>query len=92
MLGVALGYQRLAEFVGAGTTVVGSSVQRTERHNGGQDLLEQTARMTSAIWNVKDRLWRTIFAPIFTNLSRSVVMDLFYLDGQLGVRRKLARV
>ena len=31
--------------------------------------------MTSAIWKVMDRLWRTIFAPIFTSRSRSVVID-----------------
>ncbi len=39
--------------------------------------------MTSAIWKVMDRLWRTIFAPIFTSLSRSVGHGpLFYLEGQ----------
>ena len=31
--------------------------------------------MTSAIWNVTDRPWRTILAPIFTSRSRNVVMD-----------------
>ena len=30
--------------------------------------------MTSAIWNVMDRPCRTILAPIFTSLSRSVVI------------------
>lgn len=41
--------------------------QRTERRNGGQDFLEQTARHHDlAIWKVMDRLWRTIFAPIFS--------------------------
>ena len=31
--------------------------------------------MTSAIWNVTDRPWRTILAPIFPSRSRNVVMD-----------------
>ncbi len=31
--------------------------------------------ITSAIWNVIDRPCRTIFAPIFTNRSRDVVVD-----------------
>ena len=38
--------------------------------------------MTSAIWKVMDRVWPTIFAPIFASLSRSVVME-----GQCGRRR-----
>lgn len=29
----------------------------------------------SAVWQVMDRLWRTIFAPIFTTLSSGVGMD-----------------
>jgi hypothetical protein len=43
--------------------------------------------MTSAIWKVMDRLWRTIFAPIFISLSRSVAMDRWPAGG--GVRRRL---
>ena len=31
--------------------------------------------MTSAIWKVIERPWRTIFAPIFTSRSRRVVID-----------------
>ncbi len=31
--------------------------------------------MTSAIWLVIDRPWRTILAPIFANRWRSVVID-----------------
>jgi hypothetical protein len=31
--------------------------------------------MTSAIWNVTDRPWRTILAPILTSRSRNVVID-----------------
>ncbi len=31
--------------------------------------------MTSAIWKVTERAWWTILAPIFTSLSRSVVID-----------------
>ncbi len=31
--------------------------------------------ITSAIWNVIERPWQTILAPIFTNRSRNVVMD-----------------
>jgi alkanesulfonate monooxygenase SsuD/methylene tetrahydromethanopterin reductase-like flavin-dependent oxidoreductase (luciferase family) len=49
--------------------------------------------MTSAIWNITERLCRTIFAPIFTSRSRSVVID--HCDTSAGsarVRRKLARL
>jgi hypothetical protein len=31
--------------------------------------------MTSAIWKITDRPWRTILAPIFTSRLRSVVID-----------------
>ena len=31
--------------------------------------------MTSAIWKVIERPWRTIFTPIFTSRSRRVVID-----------------
>ena len=48
---------------------------------------------TSAIRKVIDRPCRTILAPLFTNLSRSVVMDhCFPSSGSTGVRRKLARL
>jgi hypothetical protein len=30
--------------------------------------------MTSAIWNVIERPWRTIFAPIFTNRPHSALV------------------
>ena len=49
--------------------------------------------MTSAIWNVIERPWRTIFAPIFTSRSRKVVIDqLLTASGKVRVRRKLASV
>jgi len=49
--------------------------------------------MTSAIWNVIERPWRTIFAPIFTSRSRNVVMDQWLTaSGSANVRKKLARL
>ena len=48
--------------------------------------------MTSAIWKVTERAWRTILAPIFTSLSRSVVMDHRATSaGSARVRRKMLR-
>jgi hypothetical protein len=47
----------------------------------------------SAIWKITQRLWRTILAPIFTNLSPSVVIDhCFTSSGGVSVHRKLARL
>ena len=49
--------------------------------------------MTSAIWKVTDRPCRTIFAPIFTNRSRNVVIDQWLTaSGKVRLRRKLARL
>ena len=49
--------------------------------------------ITSAIWKLIDRPCRTILAPIFTNLSRSVVIDhCLTSSGSASVRRKLARL
>ena len=50
-------------------------------------------RLTSAIWNVIERPWRTIFAPIFTSRSRNVVVDQWLTSlGDVSVRRTLARL
>jgi hypothetical protein len=49
--------------------------------------------ITSAIWKVIERPWRTIFAPIFTSRSRNVVIDQWLTaSGSARVRRKLARL
>lgn len=68
--------------------------QRPERRDGGQDFLEQSTRHYDlGIWNVIDRPCRTIFAPIFTRRSRSVLIDHCAASGgSASVRRKLARL
>lgn len=49
--------------------------------------------ITSAIWKVIERPSRTILAPIFTNRSRSVVIDHCATSaGSASVRRKLGNV
>lgn len=49
--------------------------------------------MTSAIWKVTERAWRTILVPIFTSLSRSVVIDHYATSaGSASVRRTLPRL
>ena len=49
--------------------------------------------ITSAIWNMMERPWRTILAPIFTSRSRRVLSDHCATSaGSASVRRKLARL
>ncbi len=49
--------------------------------------------MTSAIWNLIALPWGTIFAPIFTNRSRNVVIDQWLTASTgSGCGVKLARL
>lgn len=49
--------------------------------------------MSSVIWNLIERPWLTIFAPILTNWSRKVIIDQWLTAlGKVRVRMTLARL